>query len=667
MPPLLLLLLTTLAGTLLLSLQSVHGFAIQINSQALNTVRRMDGCRFAATTANDNDNYDAPIDLDMDFEDHYKKHPSETTVDQSTHQDPFASLGLSPEVLSAVRAQSHWTQPTPIQKLAIPAILGHNPTTTTTEETPSDETTTTTTIPTPQHETFWCEAPTGSGKTAAFALPLLDKLNRRGNTGIASVVLCPTRELAVQIGHVFSKLTHNLAGKKRWKVSVIHGGVPLEPQIVDLANAVKRKQTVDVLVATPGRLVDVLTYYNDDTEGVITDAALERRLLDAMDQQGKLDASLNLEQIQELELDRVDDDGRESVGRLLDNVQYLVIDEADRLLGRGFESEMNDCLDLLLGEHETSIPTNMDTDDDGTELSKTIPTWLFSATFPKQIEPRVDQVLKRLHPQPALRISCSASDRVQDNETSASLEKRLQNHNPYMTVEQVGPASTLDLQVVRLEQPKRTLALRKLLEDHPEWDRVLVFVATRYASEHVSRKLRRVGIASAELHGKLDQEARLRRLRAFANGRTRVLLATDVASRGLDVVGLPVVVNYDLPRSTGDFVHRVGRTGRAGKPGTAVSFLTPSSEAHLELIEQRHLAAPMKRITLEGLEPDEDEWAVQSAASRTGAPGTEHSTKGLAHDKMYGGVKGRRKSKKDRLREQAARAAAGSAGTKKTR
>ena len=148
------------------------------------------------------------------------------------------------------------------------------------------------------------------------------------------------------------------------------------------------------------------------------------------------------------------------------------------------------------------------------------------------------------------------------------------------------------------------------------------------------------------MHGKLDQEARTKRLKEFQKGKFRVILATDVASQGLDIVGLPAVGNYDLPRSMADFVHRVGRTGRAGRSGAAISFVSPGVEAQLELIERRHLPEPMERQVLPGFEPNEDRWEVESQASRIGAPGIIHSDKGLAYDRMFGGIKGRRKSKK---------------------
>jgi superfamily II DNA/RNA helicase len=171
------------------------------------------------------------------------------------------------------------------------------------------------------------------------------------------------------------------------------------------------------------------------------------------------------------------------------------------------------------------------------------------------------------------------------------------------------------------------------------------------------KKLRRVGISALELHGKLDQESRTTRLRKFKSGKTRVLIATDLVSRGLDIKGLPVVVNYDLPRSPAGFTHRIGRTGRAGMNGIAVSFVTPSNESHFNLIERKVLKAKLFRETLPGHEPDEGKWDRKKATSEQSLPGVQHSNEGLAHDKMYGGIKGARKSKKDKLREAVTRAA----------
>jgi len=548
----------------------------------------------------------------------------------------FEDLGLGPQIMTAVKSQVEWDRPTPVQRLAIPKLLQMsttvNPEKSNDKEAPADA--------------VWCEAPTGSGKTAAYALPLLQNLQARGRSQtpasskgrIASLVLCPTRELAVQIGSVIQKLANNMSTRRHPKVMVLHGGIPLEPQIAGLADASRRGETIDVLVATPGRLVDVLTYYHEKKgDNSAKEAALERRLLEALDAQGSNDASLSLEQIEVLELGSVDDEGRSSLVNLLEGLEYLVLDEADRLLGRAFESELNAVLDLL--------PTRL-------------PTWMFSATFPKSIEPRLDQVLTRTGTSSPIRIECMASDRLIDDNVSSSLQKKLERSatvSSASTIQQMGPASTIHLRAIRLRKNDRTQALKQLLEDHPEWDRVLVFVATRYATEHVTRKLRRSGIKASELHGKLDQDARMRRLQDLKQGKIRVLLTTDVSSRGIDIAGLPVVVNYDLPRSTADFVHRVGRTGRAGKQGTAITFVTAASEAQMELIEQRHLAEPMEREILPGFEANEEKWEIEAEASRLGVPGAIHSEKGLAHDRMFGGIKGRRKSKKDKLREGAAR------------
>lgn len=581
---------------------------------------------------------------------------SESDESQQQVETSFFDLGLNAQVLTAVKSQSGWDRPTPVQRLAIPKLLqlGSN---NSLEEGAKDMEAQ---QKQPPVDAVWCEAPTGSGKTAAYSLPLLQNLveqqskrtartnnNNQKQGRVSSLILCPTRELAVQIGTVVQNLASNISTRrnKQLNVMVLYGGIPLEPQIAALADAARLGETVDILVATPGRLVDVLTYYNKEKgDSSAKDAALERRLLDALDGKGSTDASLSLETLEALKLDAISDDdsadGRSSLVNLLEDLEYLVLDEADRLLGRAFESELNAVLDLL---------------------PPRIPTWMFSATFPKAIEPRLDQVLTRTGASSPIRIECAASDRLTTEDVSSSLKRKLDRTSTVSTastIQQVGPASTIQLRALRLRKNDRTQALRKLLEDHPEWDRVLVFVATRYATEHVTRKLRRANIKTSELHGKLDQDARMRRLDDLKRGKIRVLITTDVSSRGIDIAGLPVVVNYDLPRSTADFVHRVGRTGRAGKQGTAITFVTAASEAQMELIEERHLAEPIKREVLPGFDPNEERWEIEAEASRIGAPGTTHSAKGLAHDRMFGGIKGYRKNKKDKLREAAAREAA---------
>jgi len=561
-----------------------------------------------------------------------------TEIDEANPS--FSELGLHPSILNAIWAREDWEQPTPVQQLAIPRLLEQGTT-----------------------DAFWCEAPTGSGKTAAYLIPLLQnilisKTKKQKGERITAMILCPTRELCVQIGGVLDGLIKDIVSmdkRSQYQLStmVLHGGVPLEPQIARLADCVQYQTTIDILVATPGRLVDVLTkYHNYGTYSNAKDAAMERRLLAAIDNSS--DEDVSLDELQKLGLDKMNQDdanssdgsdGRSELIHMLNGLRYLVLDESDRLLGKGFKGELDSVLDLL-----ASPPA----------------IWLFSATFPKSIEPRLDNVLSSIGSTSSpIRLICANSDRIssEDVPVSSSLKKKLDHSSTVSSAsnyQQVGPASTIQLRNIRLEKTARTQVLRKLLEEDykDEWDRVLVFVSTRYASEHVSRKLRRYGIQSAELHGKLDQDARLRRLNDLKNGKIRVLLCTDVASRGIDISGLPAVVNYDLPRSTSDFVHRIGRTGRAGQEGTAVSFITPSVEAHMDLIEQRHLETPPKREVLEGFEPNEERWIIEATGTTMNTPGTKHSSKGLVHDKMFGGIKGHRKSKKDKLREAAARAVA---------
>ncbi len=577
--------------------------------------------------------------------------------------ESFEPLGLSNDLLEVTK-RTGWEVPTPIQSLSIPAILE------------MDESDTS--------RSLWCEAPTGSGKTGAFTLPLLQILmdqnrpnasgNAIGGEGVVStLILCPTRELAAQTGRVVQSLVSHLPKKHRSiYVDVIHGGVPIDSQVARLARRRKGGQNVDFLIATPGRLVDVLKR-KDKLDGDPTLSALERRIMDAFDEKsvkgrdelgkrrgkGKrgrpVASSLTLNDIQEMDLDRIDDDGRSSLDEMLKQLNYLVLDEADRLLGGAFKDEMDELLSLFPPKGETELKT-----------------LLFSATFPEHVEERVDRILSRVSLGVPLRVSTSAAmmQRVQsdDEDESFGLDSQLSNrqkkHLARTTpIQSVAKDSAPNIQhrAIRINERDRTQALRHLLgENNEEWDRVLVFVATRYTAEHVSRKLRRYDIGCQELHGKLDQEARERRLKSFSTGKTQVLVSTDLAARGIDVAGLPVVINYDLPRSAADFTHRNGRTGRAGENGVSISFITPKKESHFDFIEKREMhGEKIEREVLPEFALDESTWEIEAKAETISIPGAVHSSKGLEHDKIFGGVKGRRKSKKDKLREAAAKAAQG--------
>jgi superfamily II DNA/RNA helicase len=259
----------------------------------------------------------------------------------------------------------------------------------------------------------------------------------------------------------------------------------------------------------------------------------------------------------------------------------LVLDEADRLLSLGFADE--------LARVRAALPARCQ-------------TLLVSATFPAAVRALA---ATWLHDPVAVNVDAGATPDV----------------------------SAIRQRALEVDASRRTSLLRHLLQTEG-WTRVLVFVATQYATEAVSLKLRRAGLTAEPLHGDLAQGTRSRTLADFKEGRLRVLVATDLAGRGLDIAELEAVVNYDLPRSPADYVHRIGRTGRAGQTGVAVSFVSAATDAHFRLIERRHGLA-LERERLPGFEPIE----------LTVPPGDPH-----------GGVKGRRKSKKDKLREAAARA-----------
>jgi superfamily II DNA/RNA helicase len=288
-------------------------------------------------------------------------------------------------------------------------------------------------------------------------------------------------------------------------------------------------------------------------------------------------------------------------GRLLDLVHHnaltlssthmLVLDEADRLLDLGFEAELNRLLALLPADRQSLF---------------------FSATFAPAVSALAQSMLRE-----PVQIDIGATD----------LEK------PDITQ-----------QAILVDAPQRTQLLRHLINMH-KWKRVLVFVATKHAAEIVADKLRKVRIYAEPFHGELSQGKRSQVLSDFKASRLKVVIATDMASRGLDITQLPVVVNYDLPRSATEYTHRIGRTGRAGETGLAVSFVSHDTEAHFRLIERRHgLELPLEVVA--GFEPS----ALPVPTDAAPVP--------VAHDLdplNNGGVKGRRPSKKDKLRALAAR------------
>jgi ATP-dependent RNA helicase RhlE len=408
---------------------------------------------------------------------------------------PFTALGLAP-ALARAAAELGFSTPTPIQNDAIPAVLAGTD--------------------------LLATARTGSGKTAAYALPLLQRLlqvepltPRRAR----ALVLVPTRELAAQAGEVLRSLAQHLP--QRPKVAVVFGGVSINPQMMALRGG------ADVVVATPGRLLDLVEHN-----------ALR-----------------------------------------LNGVELLVLDEADRLLDLGFADELGRVLGLLPARRQNLF---------------------FSATFPPDVQALADALLH----QPT-RIDVPAV---------------------------VSEDAVILQQAYVVDTNRRTELLRKLIKTQG-WQRVLVFVATQYLAERVATKLHQGDLYATSFHGGLSQGARKQALDEFKEKRWDVVVTTDLAARGIDIVQLPVVVNYDLPRSAVDYVHRIGRTGRAGASGLAVSFVTPASEAHWRLIEKRQgLSLPLE--VLPGFEPTEE--------APPPSPGD-------------GGIKGKRPSKKDKLRAAATR------------
>jgi len=386
----------------------------------------------------------------------------------------FETLGLSEELQSAVRTKGY-TTPSPIQEKAIPVIL--------------------------QGKDILAAAQTGTGKTAGFTLPMLHLMSKNppqgnGRRPIRALVVTPTRELAAQIQENILDYGKNLSLRS----TVIFGGVSAKPQIRQL------KDGIDILVATPGRLLDLQN----------------QRYID------------------------------------LSRVEFLVLDEADRMLDMGFIHDIKKVLALLPKKRQNL---------------------LFSATF-----------------SPSIRTLAS---KFMDNPVSVDVAPR-------------NTAAESVKQTIYMVHKKRKVALLKHLIKKGEWKQVLIFTRTKHGANRLAKRLDKADIPALAIHGNKSQNARTHALKSFKNGKVQVLVATDIAARGLDIEELPWVVNYELPNVPEDYVHRIGRTGRAGQTGEAVSLVFDQDESKLLRDIERLLKKSIPKEVLEDfdytvkIDPEED-------------------------------------------------------------
>ncbi len=365
--------------------------------------------------------------------------------------ETFDTLGLSAQLLRAAE-RAGYSAATTVQVATIPAVLAGRD--------------------------VRVRAETGSGKTAAFGLPILQRLcesprspSARGNP-VLVLVLAPTRELVIQIAEVLGELSRPL--QPRIKILSVYGGVSINPQMMAMRGG------AEILVATPGRLLDLHRQH-----------AVE-----------------------------------------LTSLRALVLDEADRMLSLGFSDEVGEILALLPARRQSL---------------------LFSATFPSELNPLVQRLL---HEPVELDLAPVA--------TSASIEQR----------------------VYAVDSERKAGLLIHLVKER-ELRQVLVFVSAKKTGDALVAKLNRAQLHAAVFHGGKSQAERQRALGEFRSGRLHVLIATDLAARGIDIEELPAVINFELPRSPNDYTHRIGRTGRAGKSGMAITLLSPAEYPHFSVIEKR--------------------------------------------------------------------------------
>ena len=376
----------------------------------------------------------------------------------------FSQLNLSAPILKAIGDEGY-TTPTPVQEKAIPAIL--------------------------EGRDMLAGAQTGTGKTAGFTLPILELLSKKphskGKPLLRVLILTPTRELAAQVGESVKTYGKYLP----FKSAVIFGGVGIHPQIQTL------RAGIDILVATPGRLLDHVS-------------------------QGTID---------------------------LRHIDTFVLDEADRMLDMGFIKDIRRVIALLPAKRQNL---------------------LFSATYSDEIKKLCESILKN----PAI-------VEVARRNTSSEL---------------------VNQRVIMVDCKRKTALLGKLITEN-KWTQVLVFTRTKHHANKVSDYLVKISISSAAIHGNKSQSARTKALADFKNGVIQVLVATDIAARGLDIDQLPHVINLELPNIAEDYVHRIGRTGRAGNNGEAISLVCVDEHEYLAGIEKL-INRKFKREIIEGFEPD---------------------------------------------------------------
>lgn len=360
----------------------------------------------------------------------------------------FADLGLNPELISSIQ-RAEYTQPYPIQVEAIPLLL--------------------------KGKDVLGLAPTGSGKTAAYILPILQQLLAKEapkDRAIQVLVMVPTRELAVQVGEVAENFSRFLP--RRIKSLAVFGGVSINPQMIKLGGT-------EILIATPGRLLDLI----------------ERNAVS------------------------------------IDRIKMLVIDEADKVLQMGFREEM----DRILAQ-----------------VPKKKQTVLFSATMDQEVEELIQKLLRE-----PVKIQVAAEDFTPDLIKQSAYRVSPETKGPF---------------------------LRQFIQSG-DWKQILIFTSSIRTADNVVGKLSKNGIPAVAFHGDKSQGARMEALAKFKSGKIRVLVATDLAARGIDIQALPLVINYELPRSPKDYIHRIGRTGRAGMEGEAVSLITPEELHHFKVIQKK--------------------------------------------------------------------------------